>query len=164
MYWLWAHHRRDYKLGKEMAGPRINQFAGDLGISRNSANKLMKKARGRKDGGSGIIEKYSPELQGRMKRFEDAERIFKEDTKIGTKMQKSSSKPKSKRKAFDEYYEKHGEVHPKDPRAKREHNMNREGRPLVTKSEDIVEAKDGKYMACGGGGKAIQGTKFTGVK
>ena len=147
-----------------MSRPRINQFADDLGVSRKSAEKLIKKARGRKDGGSNVIEKYSPGLQDRMKRFEDAERIFKEDTKIGTKMEKSSSKPKSKRKAFDEYYEKHGEVHPKDPRTKRDHPMNREGRPLVTETEDIVEAKAGKYMACGGYGKAIQGTKFTGVK
>lgn len=147
-----------------MARPRLNQFAEDLGINRSSAKKLMKQARGRKDGGSNVIEKYSPGLQDRMKRFEDAERIFKEDTKIGTKMEKSSSKPKSKRKAFDEYYEKHGEVHPKDPRTKRSHPMNREGSPLVTETEDIVEAKAGKYMACGGYGKAIQGTKFTGVK
>jgi len=147
-----------------MAGPRINQFADDLGVSRSSAKKLLKKARGRKDGGSETLKKYSPEMQARLKRFEDAERIFKEDTKIGTKMEKSSSKPKSKRKAFDEYYEKHGEVHPKDPRTKRDHPMNREGRPLVTETEDIVEAKAGKYMACGGYGKAIQGTKFTGVK
>lgn len=147
-----------------MAKVRLNQFAEDLGVSRSAAKKLMKQARGRKDGGSNVIEKYSPGLQDRMKRFEDAERIFKEDTKIGTKMEKSSSKPKSKRKAFDEYYEKHGEVHPKDPRTKRDHPMNREGRPLVTETEDIVEAKAGKYMACGGYGKAIQGTKFTGVK
>jgi hypothetical protein len=42
--------------------------------------------------------------------------------------------------------------------------MNREGSPLVTETKDIVEASAGKYMACGGYGKAIQGTKFTGVK
>ena len=41
-----------------MAGPRINQFAGDLGINRSSAKKLLKKARGRKDGGSETLEKY----------------------------------------------------------------------------------------------------------
>ena len=44
-----------------MAGPRINQFAGDLGISRSSAKKLLKKARGRKDGGSETLEKYMSE-------------------------------------------------------------------------------------------------------
>jgi hypothetical protein len=41
-----------------MAGPRINQFADDLGINRSSAKKLMKKARGRKDGGSETLEKH----------------------------------------------------------------------------------------------------------
>jgi len=44
-----------------MAGPRINQFAGDLGINRSSAKKLLKKARGRKDGGSETLEKYMSE-------------------------------------------------------------------------------------------------------
>lgn len=44
-----------------MPGPRINQFAGDLGISRSSAKKLLKKARGRKDGGSETLEKYMSE-------------------------------------------------------------------------------------------------------
>ena len=41
-----------------MARPRLNQFADDLGITRSSAKKLMKKARGRKDGGSETLEKY----------------------------------------------------------------------------------------------------------
>ena len=41
-----------------MARPRLNQFAGDLGISRSSAQTLMKKARGRKDGGSETLESY----------------------------------------------------------------------------------------------------------
>jgi hypothetical protein len=41
-----------------MAGPRINQFADDLGINRSSAKKLMKEARGRKDGGSETLEKH----------------------------------------------------------------------------------------------------------
>jgi|TARA_R100000482_G_C5122597_1_gene146668 hypothetical protein len=135
-----------------MPRPRLNQFAEDLGISRGSAKKLMAKARGRSDGGSNIIDKYSPELKKRMQRFEDAERIFQEDTEIGTKMDKSKTKPKSKQKMFDDYYQKHGKVHPKDPRTKKDHPMNREGSPLVTKNEDIVEAKDGKFVR--GMGKA----------
>ena len=40
-----------------MAKVRLNQFAEDLGVSRSAAQKLMKKARGRKDGGSEILEK-----------------------------------------------------------------------------------------------------------
>ena len=58
-------------------------------------------------------------------RFEDAERIFQEDTEIGTKMDKSKTKPKSKQKMFDDYYQKHGKVVPKDPRTKKDHPMNR---------------------------------------
>ena len=135
-----------------MPRPRLKQFAEDLGISRGSAKKLMAKARGRSDGGSNIMDKYSPELKKRMQRFEDAERIFQEDTEIGTKMDKSKTKPKSKQKMFDDYYQKHGKVHPKDPRTKKDHPMNREGSPLVTKNEDIVEAKDGKFVR--GMGKA----------
>ena len=135
-----------------MPRPRLNQFAEDLGISRGSAKKLMAKARGRSDEGSNIMDKYSPKLKKRMQRFEDAERIFQEDTEIGTKMDKSKTKPKSKQKMFDDYYQKHGKVHPKDPRTKKDHPMNREGSPLVTKNEDIVEAKDGKFVR--GMGKA----------
>ena len=44
-----------------MARPRLNQFAEDLGINRSSAKKLMKQARGRKDGGSETLEKYMSE-------------------------------------------------------------------------------------------------------
>jgi len=39
-----------------MPRPRLNQFAEDLGISRGSAEKLMAKARGRRDGGSTVLE------------------------------------------------------------------------------------------------------------
>jgi len=41
-----------------MARPRLNQFADDLSITRGSAQKLMKEARGRKDGGSETLEKH----------------------------------------------------------------------------------------------------------
>ena len=35
---------------------RVNQFAKDLGISRNQAKNLINKGRNRKDGGSQILE------------------------------------------------------------------------------------------------------------
>jgi len=57
-----------------MAGPRINQFADDLGINRSSAKKLLKKARGRKDGGSETLEKY-------MSNTGDWESVVKPQTK-----------------------------------------------------------------------------------
>jgi hypothetical protein len=56
-----------------MAGPRINQFADDLGINRSSAKKLMKKARGRKDGGSETLEKYMGSVAKPQTEKEDAE-------------------------------------------------------------------------------------------
>ena len=111
-----------------MAGPRINQFADDLGVSRSAAQKLMKKARGRKDGGSETLEKY-------MSSNGDWESVVKpqtkeEDAKTKERMKKKFDKRKKLREA----------------------------------QEAEINAKDGKYMACGGYGKAIQGTKFTGVK
>ena len=41
-----------------MARPRIKQFAGDMGISYDEANNLIKKSRGRRDGGSQVLESY----------------------------------------------------------------------------------------------------------
>ena len=55
-----------------MAGPRINQFADDLGINRSSAKKLLKKARGRKDGGSETLEKYMSSVVTPQTEEEDA--------------------------------------------------------------------------------------------
>jgi len=76
-----------------MAGPRINQFADDLGINRSSAKKLLKKARGRKDGGSETLEKY---MSG------DWESIVKpqteeEDAKTKERMKKKSDRYKKLR-------------------------------------------------------------------
>ena len=78
-----------------MAGPRINQFADDLGINRSSAKKLMEKARGRKDGGSETLEKY---MSG------DWESIVKpqteeEDAKTKERMKKKFDRSKKLREA-----------------------------------------------------------------
>ncbi len=127
-----------------MAKPRISQFADDIHVSRSKANKLMKKARGRKDGGSEVLNDYSPELRRKMQRFEDAERIFTEDTRIGTMSEK---KTKDKKKHNED-------VAPKNPGTLED--------PRDEMNPPVV-AKDGKYMSCRGGGKAIQGTKFSGV-
>lgn len=116
-----------------MAGPRINQFADDLGVSRSAAQKLMKKARGRKDGGSETLEKY-------MSSNGDWESVVKPQTKE----EDAKTKERMKKK-FDRS---------KKLREKQAKEMEAEGR----KYGGV------KHMACGGYGKAIQGTKFTGVK
>lgn len=135
-----------------MAKPRLNQFAEDLGVSRGKAQSLMKKARTRRDGGASIINKYS--------RTQDAYRIFREDTEIGTSAEKG-------RKKMDKRQKEQIEENPRllDPN----HPMNREGSPkkekeTPKKKKPEVYAASGKYMSCNGYGKAIQGTKFTGVK
>ena len=112
-----------------MPGPRINQFAGDLGISRSSAKKLLKKARGRKDGGSETLEKYMSEkkYKGPMPKT----RSGKDDT---------------------DYNMQFKEARAAHLRRKQKKEM-----------EEGVNAKDGKYMTCGGMRKAVGGGKFTGV-
>ena len=55
-----------------MAKVRLNQFAEDLGVSRSAAKKLLKKARGRKDGGSETLEKYMSSVVTPQTEEEDA--------------------------------------------------------------------------------------------
>jgi hypothetical protein len=105
----------------------------------------MKKARGRKDGGSEILDSYSPELRSRMQRYEDAERIFTEDTRIGTMSEKKKEK---KRKKHNE------DVAPENPGTL----------PVREASEDQLRAMGILEQRSRGGGIAIQGTKYTGCK
>ena len=133
-----------------MARPRVSQFADDLKISRPKANKLMKKARARRDGGSEILDSYSPELRKKMQRFEDAERIFTEDTRIGTmsedKKKKKMKLPKSKKKMLE--------------KMQSDVTKNPGTLPIDEADPDQLEAMGMSR----GGGIAIQGTKFSGVK
>jgi hypothetical protein len=135
-----------------MARPRVSQFADDLNISRPKANKLMKKARGRKDGGSEILDSYSPELRKKMQRFEDAERIFTEDTRIGTmsedKKKKKMKLPKSEKKMLD----------------KMQQDKTDNPGTLYDAMEQADLEFDGVEERSRGGGIAIQGTKFVGVR
>jgi len=136
-----------------MVRPRVSQFADDLKISRPKANKLMKKARSRKDGGSEILDSYSPELRERMQRFEDAERIFTEDTRIGTmsedkKKKKKMKLPKSKKRMLEAM----ASDQTKNPGT------------LYDAMEQADLEFDGVEERSRGGGIAIQGTKFVGVR
>ena len=135
-----------------MVRPRVSQFADDLKISRPKANKLMKKARARKDGGSEILDSYSPELRKRMQRFEDAERIFTEDTRIGTmsedKKKKKMKLPKSKKKLLD----------------KMQSDVTKNPGTLYDAMEQADLEFDGVEERSRGGGIAIQGMKFIGVR
>ena len=136
-----------------MVRPRVSQFADDLKISRPKANKLMKKARARKDGGSEILDSYSPELRRKMQRYEDAERIFTEDTRIGTMSEDKKKKmklPKSKKKMLD----------------KMQSDVTKNPGTLYDAMEQADLEFDGVEVEerSRGSGIAIQGTKFVGVR
>ncbi len=134
-----------------MVRPRVSQFANDLKISRPKANKLMKKARARKDGGSEVLDSYSPELRRKMQRYEDAERIFTEDTRIGTMSEDKKKKmklPKSKKKMLD----------------KMQSDVTKNPGTLYDAMEQADLEFDGVEERSRGGGIAIQGTKFVGVR
>ena len=134
-----------------MVRPRVSQFADDLKISRPKANKLMKKARARKDGGSEVLDSYSPELRRKMQRYEDAERIFTEDTRIGTMSEDKKKKmklPKSKKKMLD----------------KMQSDVTKNPGTLYDAMEQADLEFDGVEERSRGGGIAIQGTKFVGVR
>jgi hypothetical protein len=138
-----------------MARPRVNQFAKDMGLNRNQAQRLINEGRRRKDGGSEILDSYSPELRQRMQRYEDAERIFTEDTRIGTMSDKKKKMklPKSKKKMLDKMQQDKTDNPGTLYDAMEQADLEFDG----------VKAKDGKYMNCRGAGAAIQGTKFRGV-
>ena len=50
---------------------RVNQFAKDLGISRNQAKNLINKGRNRKDGGSQILESVMSDTDKKKKKKKD---------------------------------------------------------------------------------------------
>tara|TARA_Y100000004_G_scaffold148416_1_gene169917 strand:- start:92 stop:517 length:426 start_codon:yes stop_codon:yes gene_type:complete len=141
-----------------MARPRVNQFAKDMGLTRNQAQRLINEGRRRKDGGSEILDSYSPELRQRMQRYEDAERIFTEDTRIGTMSEKKKMKlpkrsPVRKKKIED-----------RDRKAKQDQTENPGTLPIEQADEDQLRAMGILEQRSRGGGIAIQGMKFIGVR
>lgn len=134
-----------------MAKPRMGQFAKDLGVSKQEAEKLMTKARKRKDGGSET-----------MRRYHEAMRIFQEDTELGTSSEKKPRKqraiPKSKPTDIERWTGRRSVNKPMTPEEEQAI-----GERMAARAEGRA-AGGLQQMSCSGYGKAIQGTKFTGVK
>tara|TARA_R100001510_G_scaffold53300_1_gene54769 strand:- start:459 stop:908 length:450 start_codon:yes stop_codon:yes gene_type:complete len=149
-----------------MARPRIRQFAGDMGISYDDAENLIKKGRGRRDGGSQVLESNMKKMRG----FD----------KGGTNKMTRPTPLSESDKRYREYMSD-PDIPDSFKEAVREnpslidpdHPMNTEGRgtrptrptpkpPRGKRGE--VYAASGKYMSCRGMGAAIKGNKFTGVK
>ena len=151
-----------------MARPRIRQFAGDMGISYDEANNLIKKGRGRKDGGSQVLESNMKKMRG----YESG------GTNKMTRPTPLSESDKRYRKYMGdpdipENYKDAVRKNPSliDP----DHPMNTEGMrpkkripkptpkpPRGQRGE--VYAASGKFVDCRGMGAAIKGGRFSGVK
>jgi len=152
-----------------MARPRIKQFAGDMGISYDEANNLIKKGRGRKDGGSQILESNMKKMRG----FEHGgthkmttptplgpnEKMYRDLMGSDKLTDDQKDTIRKNRKLLDSDHpmnkERNRKGGPMEPRSKKR------GIPAKRKP---VSAASGKFMTSRGMGAAIQGGKFSGCK
>lgn len=174
-----------------MGKPRVNQFAEDLGISRSEAMKLIKAGRNRRDGGSTVLENSMNKMKGYKKggtnsvgpiplpdeakrirlaramdpkRREDKDAMTKQDIinnmlakEEAAEIARAARNSEEKLMTRDEFLDKFG------PKGRMAGGLQRRG-----DDRPVIMAKDGVYNDMGGmsrgGGAAIRGTKFTGVK
>ena len=157
---------------------RVKQFADDLGISRNQAQSLINKGRSRKDGGSQILEKvmkkpiyarngkmYSNDAQAsnKNKNKKTSEQIVREKNELElTKADLTTGFNKD----FSEKVAKQNEDAKKN--VKKTNEKKDGGFPDLTgdgktTQADILKGR-GVPGFSRGGGMAIQGLGFRGVK
>jgi len=166
-----------------MARPRINQFANDLSISRNQAVNLMNKGRSKKDGGSQVLENNMNKMKGYKKggvgpiplpdeakrirlaaaldpkRREDKEALRKEQiTKQMLEMESKAEKARAKEMVEEELMTREEFLEKYGPKGRKAGGLERRG-----DDQPVIMAKDGKFVARGGGA-AVRGTGFSGVK
>ena len=156
---------------------RVRQFANDLGISKNQAQNLINKGRSRKDGGSQILENvmkpvkakkgkmYSndAEASNKNKNKKTSEQIVKDINEYNlTKSDITASVNKS----FSENVAKQNEEAKKN--VKKSNMKNKGGFPDLTGDGNVTKADVLKGRGvpgfARGGGMAIQGLGFRGVK
>lgn len=159
---------------RKVGRPRVNQFADDLGISRREALNLMNKGRRRKDGGSNVLENSMKKMKGYNEGGAERRSTDPEPPIKLTKKQKEELEALG---YGDEppFYN----TLPRDMDAQ----ANPEGAPRKLPLKAGTRAKSGEKAyetygsggsmkakgyagggSCRGGGKAIQGTKFSGVR
>ena len=153
---------------------RVKQFASDLGISKNQAQALINKGRSRKDGGSQILEKVmkpkkykaggsetnpkapiSKVKKTTLKKIVKDKDKFRADKTESLDKEFSKSVAKANEKAIKEIKKSIGGLQeiPED---------NKGLQALAKKAPKVVERMGFKKMR--GGGIAIQGLGFRGVK
>lgn len=156
---------------------RVRQFANDLGISKNKAQQLINKGRSRKDGGSQILENtmkpvkakkgkmYSndAEASNKNKNKKTSEQIVKDINEYNiTKSDITASVDR----AFSEKVAKQNEEAKK--KVKKSNMKSKGGFPDLTGDGNVTKADILKGRGvpgfARGGGIAIQGLGFRGVK
>jgi len=156
-----------------MGKPRVNQFAEDLGISRSEAMKLIKAGRNRRDGGSTVLENKMNKMKGYKKGGtnsvgpiplpDEAKRI-----RLARAMDPKRREDKdamTKQDIINNMLAKEeaAEIARAEQKGRMAGGLQRRG-----DDRPVIMAKNGVYNDMGGmsrgGGAAIRGTKFTGVK
>jgi hypothetical protein len=120
---------------------RVKQFADDLGISKNQAQSLINKGRSRKDGGSQILENVM-----KPKGYLAGGSVLS-----STKKDSKAIKKTTKKKKKDEEYMIDREL-TLDELLSNKRNL------------DLDKKKDGGTLKMRGGGIAVQGLGFKGVR
>jgi len=156
-----------------VARPRIRQFADDLGISYDEAKNLIEKGRSRRDGGAQVLERHmrkAPATPKKKKKRSPGKGVTAGRTPGGSLYEI----PGTPYYADDEQMEILRRQSP-PKKAKKAMGGSQVGGMTVEQVMKVIEddTKIGtkkvplnreEQPQSRGGGKAIQGTKFTGVK
>jgi hypothetical protein len=168
-----------------MARPRIRQFADDLGISYDEAKNLIERGRSRRDGGAQILESYMRNAPTAPKKTKKKmNRSPGKGVTARREKEKLTRIPDTPYMADSEQMEILRRQSPRNPMMRRRTERN----PIQRKKggsqvggmtvEQVMQTIEGdtklgtkefplnreEQSQSRGGGKAIQGTKFTGVK
>jgi len=144
---------------------RVKQFADDLGISKNKAKNLINKGRSRKDGGSQILESvmkkpvYAKNGKANVEKPKKKPKNFKK-TVNKIKMEKAIESGKATIGDFNEMTEYDMKQFLKGNSTGTFKDITGDGK--VTQ-KDVLKAR-GVPGFSRGGGMAIQGLGFRGVK
>tara|TARA_R100000995_G_scaffold77286_1_gene47276 strand:+ start:271 stop:696 length:426 start_codon:yes stop_codon:yes gene_type:complete len=139
---------------------RVKQFANDLGISKNQAQTLINKGRSRKDGGSQILEKMMKPKEYKLGGTNPKAPVAKvKKTKLKKIVKKKDPFRADKTESLDKEFSK---------RVAKANKKKDGGFPDLTgdgkvTQKDILKGR-GVPGFSRGGGIAIQGTGFKGIR
>ena len=146
---------------------RIRQFAKDMSISYDKAKKLVDKGKKRKDGGSNILEGYMPIIITPTKKKKKKvpmpkprPKSLKADKTESLDKEFSKNVAKQNEKAINEIKKAMGGLKDVPPGSKGK-GLSKLPTPVRNK---MGFKKKGGTMKMRGGGMAIQGTGFRGVR